>query len=144
MSSTKQYDKPNEGLTMPRRLSELNDERRNTTIRTRPDRNEHQQTDIAATITTSATKPTRHETKQPHSNERTTNAAATTQRITETSTWPGRPLFEWGGRGAARSRPESDRRNAATSRYKLEADANDSNDNSTEARNAERTKTLRL
>ena len=42
------------------RLSELSDERRNTTIRTRRDRNGHQRTEAAATINTNATKATRH------------------------------------------------------------------------------------
>ena len=69
-----------------------------------------------------------------------------TLRITETSTWPGSPLFEWGAVvPLVRDRNRTDGTlELATSRYELEADTNDSNDNSTEARNAERTKTLRL
>ena len=62
----------NDDTTPPQRLSELNDERRTATKRTRENRNEHQRanvrpttllkaqrTDAAATITTDATKPTR-------------------------------------------------------------------------------------
>ena len=62
------------------------------------------------------------------------------------NTWPDRPLFEWGAVAPlVRERTRTDRTHGlATSRYKFEDGTNDPNENSTEYRNAERTKTLRL
>ena len=58
---------------------------------------------------------------EEHSNERTTNAGATTRRFTKTGTYPGRPPFEWGAVvPLVRDQDRTDEMNARTSDLTLQ------------------------